>query len=254
MRKRLEAAFDRFIDIREIDDAAVAERIFADRIDILVDLTGYAEYARTGILVPHPAPVQVNGIGYTGTMGAAFIDYIIADPFVTPMDQQSFFSERLVHLPYCYQPSDGKRKTADRLPARAECGLPANGFVFCCFNNRYKFTPRFFDIWMRLLSAVPGSVLWLLKSREFVKENLRDEARRRGVAADRLVFMSPLPLPDFLARLGLADLFIDTLPYNAHTTANDAFGADCRCLPASVQLSPAASQEASCARSVCRNS
>ena len=222
MRRRLEAAFDRFIDVRAIDDAAVAERIFSDRIDILVDLTGYAEYARTGILVPRPAPVQVNGIGYTGTMGASFIDYIIADPFVAPMDQQPFFSERLVHLPLCYQPSDGKRKTADDLPTRAECGLPENGFVFCCFNNRYKFTPRFFDVWMRLLNAVPGSVLWLLESREFVKENLRREAERRGVPADRLVFMPPLPLSDFLARLGLADLFIDTLPYNAHTTANDA--------------------------------
>lgn len=221
-RRRLEAAFEHFVDIRGMDDAAVAERIFTDRIDILVDLTGYAEYARTGILVPRPAPVQVNGIGYTGTMGATFIDYIIADAFVTPMDQQPFFSERLVHLPHCYQPSDGKRKTADRIPTRAECGLPENGFVFCCFNNRYKFTPRYFDVWMRLLNAVPGSVLWLLESREFVKDNLRREAQRRGVAADRLVFMPPLPLPEFLARFGLADLFIDTLPYNAHTTANDA--------------------------------
>src|SRR5262249_8793981 len=150
------------------------------------------------------------GIGYTGTMGASFIDYIISDAFVTPMDQQAFFSERLVHLPHCYQPSDGKRKTADRIPTRAECGLPENGFIFCCFNNRYKFTRRFFELWMRLLKAVPGSVLWLLESRDFVKENLRREAQRSGVAADRLVFMPALPLPDFLARLGLADLFIDT--------------------------------------------
>jgi predicted O-linked N-acetylglucosamine transferase (SPINDLY family) len=222
MRRRLEAAFERFVDIRGIDDAAVAERIFTDRIDILVDLTGYAEYARTGILVPRPAPVQVNGIGYTGTMGASFIDYIIADPFVAPMDQQPFFSERLVHLPRCYQPSDSKRKTAQRMPSRADCGLPETGFVFCCFNNRYKFTPRFFDIWMRLLHAVPGSVLWLLESREFVKDNLRRAAQHRRVNPERLVFMEPLPLPEFLARVGLADLFLDTLPYNAHTTANDA--------------------------------
>jgi protein O-GlcNAc transferase len=222
MRRRLEASFEHFVDIRGIDDAAAAERIFADRIDILVDLTGYAEYARTGILVPRPAPVQVNGIGYTGTMGASFIDYIIADPFVVPMDQQPFFSERLVHLPRCYQPSDAKREIAKHIPSRAECGLPETGFVFCCFNNRYKFTPRFFDIWMRLLRAVPGSVLWLLESREFVKDNLRREARQRGVSAERLVFMEPLALPEFLARLALADLFVDTLPYNAHTTANDA--------------------------------
>ena len=222
MRRRLEAAFDRFVDIRGIDDAAVAERIFTDRIDILVDLTGYAEYARTGILVPRPAPVQVNGIGYTGTMGASFIDYIIADPFVAPMHQQAFFDERLVHLPHCYQPSDSRRETAQRIPNRADCGLPENGFVFCCFNNRYKFTPRFFDIWMRLLHAVPGSVLWLLESREFVKDNLRREAQHRRVSPERLIFMEPLPLPEFLARLGRADLFLDTLPYNAHTTANDA--------------------------------
>ena len=225
MRRRLEAAFDHFVDIRDIDDGQVTEKIHADGIDVMVDLTGYAELARTGILVPRPAPVQVNGIGYTGTMGADFIDYIIADPFVTPMDQQPFFTERLVHLPHCYQPSDGKRKTAAQIPTRAGCRLPDDGFVFCCFNNRYKITPRFFDVWMRLLNAVPKSVLWLLETRESVKDNLRREAARRGVAPERLVFAPPVPLPEFLAAIRLADLFLDTLPYNAHTTANDALWA-----------------------------
>jgi predicted O-linked N-acetylglucosamine transferase (SPINDLY family) len=225
MRRRLEAAFDRFVDIRDIDDDQVTKKIYADGIDVMVDLTGYAESARTGILVPRPAPVQVNGIGYTGTMGADFIDYIVADAFVTPMDQQAFFTERLVHLPHCYQPSDGKRETAAQIRTRAECGLPDNGFVFCCFNNRYKFTPRFFDVWMRLLSAVPKSVLWLLETRDSVKDNLRREAERRGVASERLVFAPPVPLAEFLASMHLADLFLDTLPYNAHTTANDALWA-----------------------------
>jgi len=225
LRLRLEAAFDRFIDLRAVDDDDAALRIYNDGTDILIDLTGYAENGRTRILASRPAPIQVNGIGYTGTSGADFIDYIIADPFVAPMDQQLHYAERLVHLPHCYMPSDGKRKTADRMPARAQLGLPADGFVFCCFNNRYKIAPRFWDIWMRLLLAVPGSVLWLLEGRTFVKENLWREAARRGVTPDRLVFTTPTPLPEFLALNSLADLFLDTLPYNAHTTANDALWA-----------------------------
>lgn len=225
MRKRLEAAFDRFVDFRAVEDPAAAEQIHADGIDILVDLTGYAQSARTRILAPRPAPIQVNGIGYTGTMGADFIDYIIVDPFVVPADQQPFYTERLVHLPNCYQPSDRRRQIAATPVARVECGLPPDGFVFCCFNNRYKLRPEFFDIWMRLLDAVPGSVLWLLEGWSVVKDNLRREARERGIAPERLAFTPPVPLPAFLARLRLADLFLDTLPYNAHTTANDALWA-----------------------------
>jgi len=225
MRKRLEAAFDRFVDFRAVDDLAAAEQIHADGIDILIDLTGYAQSARTRILVPRPAPIQVNGIGYTGTLGADFIDYIIVDPFVVPADQQPFYTERLVHLPNCYQPSDRKRQFAATPITRADCGLPSDGFVFCCFNNRYKLRPAFFDIWMRLLDAVPGSVLWLLEGWSVVKDNLRREARERGIVPERLIFTPPVALPDFLARLRLADLFLDTLPYNAHTTANDALWA-----------------------------
>lgn len=225
LRKRLEAAFDRFVDLRALDDAPAASRIHEDGTDIAIDLTGYAQSARTRILAARPAPVQVNGIGYTGTMGASFLDYIIGDSFVTPMDQQSFFSERLVHLPHCYLPSDSKREPARRSLERADCGLPMDGFVFCCFNTRYKLGPHLFDIWMRLLHAIPGSVLWLLENTPSVQDNLRAEAHRRGIGSERLVFTPAIPLADFLARLRLADLFLDTLPYNAHTTANDALWA-----------------------------
>ena len=225
MRRRVVAAFDRFVDLRDLDDREAARRIHADGIDILIDLTGYAENGRTRILSLRPAPIQVNGIGYTGTTGAAFIDYIIVDPFVAPMDQQPFYSESLVHLPNCYMPSDSKRPVSEGAPRRADCGLPPEAFVFCCFNNRYKITPRFFSAWMRLLQGVPGSVLWLLEWRPSVQDNLRREARERGVEAERLVFSRPVPLAEFLAMIRLADLFLDTLPYNAHTTANDALWA-----------------------------
>ena len=158
-------------------------------------------------------------------MGADFIDYIIADPFVLPMDQQEWYSEKIVHLPHCYQPNDTSRLIAELTPTRAQCGLPEQGFVFCSFNNSYKLTPAFFDIWMRLLLAAPGSVLWLLEANALVKDNLREEARQRGVDPDRLIFAPKLPSPEHLARHRLADLFLDTLPYNAHTTASDALWA-----------------------------
>jgi protein O-GlcNAc transferase len=169
-------------------DAEAANRIKADRIDILVELKGYTKGARTGISARRPAPVQVSFVGFPGTMGASFIDYVIADPFVLPMDQQPFYSEKIVHLPDCYQPNDSKRLISNITPSRAECGLPEQSFVFCSFNNTYKITPEFFDIWMRLLMAIPGSVLWLLDANDLVKDNLRREAVKRGVDAQRLVF------------------------------------------------------------------
>ena len=225
MRSRLAGAFDRFVDIEKMSHGQAAALIRADAIDILVDLTGYTGNCRPAIFARRPAPIQVNYLGYPGTMGADFIDYIIVDQFVVPTDQQPFYTERLVHLPHCYQPSDTTRQIAEPAPSRAECGLPETGFVFCCFNNSYKITPDFFDIWMRLLQAVPGSVLWLVAANALVRDNLRREALRRGVAVERLVFMTPVSLPDYLARLGLADLFLDTLPYNAGATANDALWA-----------------------------
>jgi protein O-GlcNAc transferase len=225
IRSRLISAFDRFVEVREMSDRRAAELIQADAVDILIDLTGYTAYGRTAILAHRPASVQVSYIGYSGTMGADFIDYIIADRFLVPPDQQPFFSERLVHLPDCYLCTDDKREIAERTPTRAECGLPEAGFVFCCFNNAFKITPAFFDIWMRLLSAVPRSVLWLLDANHWARANLTREAAARGVAPERLVFKPRLPLPDHLARHRLADLFLDTLPYNAHVTTSDALWA-----------------------------
>jgi predicted O-linked N-acetylglucosamine transferase (SPINDLY family)/SAM-dependent methyltransferase len=222
---RLREAFDEFIDIRAMRDEDAAARIKADRIDILVELKGYTKGARTGISARRPAPIQASFIGFPGTMGAPFIDYIIADPFVLPMDQQSFFSEKIVHLPHCYQPNDTKRLISNITPTRSECGLPERGFVFCSFNNTYKITPEFFTIWMRLLKSIPGAVLWLLDTNELVKGNLRREAAARGIDPGRLVFAPRLPSPEHLARHRLADLFLDTLPYNAHTTASDALWA-----------------------------
>ena len=225
IRARLAAAFDRLVDLSTISDGDAARLIHADGVDILIDLNGFTRGARTAILARRPAPIQVNYLGYPGTMGADFIDYIIVDRFVAPSEQQEFFSEHLVDLPDCYQCSDDQRAIAEPAPSRAECGLPDQGFVFCCFNNAYKITPDFFDIWMRLLHAVPGSVLWLLATHPLARANLMREAAACGVAPQRLVFAPRLPLAEHLARHAAADLFLDTLPYNAHSTASDALWA-----------------------------
>ena len=225
LKRRLRQAFDGFVDIRAMSDAEAAERIKADGIAVLVELKGYTKGARTGIAARRPAPVQVSFVGFPGTMGADFIDYVIADPIVLPSDQQPSYCEKIVHLPHCYQPNDTKRLITNFTPTRAACGLPEGGFVFCSFNNSYKITPAFFEIWMRLLDSVPESVLWLLDANGLVKDNLRREAAARGVDPDRLVFAPRLPPPEHLARHRLADLFLDTIPYNAHTTASDALWA-----------------------------
>jgi predicted O-linked N-acetylglucosamine transferase (SPINDLY family) len=226
MRARLSAGFDHFVDICKMPHRQAAELIRADAVDILIDLTGFTRYCRPAILAYRPAPIQVNYLGYGGTMGADFIDYIIVDPFVVPPDQQPFFNERLVHLPNWYLCNDDTHEIAERTPARTECDLPEQDFVFCCYLS-YKLTPGFFDVWMRLLNAVPGSVLWLVaaNSNSLVRDNLRREAVVRGVASERLVFATPAARPEYLARLALADLFLDTLPYNAGATASDALGA-----------------------------
>ncbi len=225
MRKRLLAAFDRFVDVRKLSHADAARRIHADGIDILVDLKGYTKDARTEILAHRPAPLQVNFLGYPGSTGADFIDYIIADAFVAPMEQQPHFTERIVHLPSCYQPNDRRRQISPTVPSRAACGLPEMGFVFCSFNSAYKITQDVFGIWMRLLDAVPGSVLWLLDADTLAKANLQREAVARGIDPSRLVFAPKLRMQEHLARQRLADLFLDTLPVNAHTTASDALWA-----------------------------
>ena len=225
MRARLAAAFDRFVDIRARSHHEAAELIHAEGVDILVDLKGYTHHARPAISAYRPAPVQVSYLGYPATMGADFIDYIIVDPFVVPSSQQPFFSERLVHLPRSYQVNDRRREVADARTSRRDVGLPAEGLVLCSFNNSYKISPVFFDIWMRLLRAVPGSVLWLLEANPQVAGNLRSEAEKRGVDSGRLIFAPLAPPAEHLGRHRHADLFLDTLPCNAHTTASDALWA-----------------------------
>jgi predicted O-linked N-acetylglucosamine transferase (SPINDLY family) len=224
MRARLARGFDRFVDIRARSHREAAALIHGDKVDILIDLKGYTRHARPAIAAHRPAPVQVSYLGYPGTMGADFIDYIVVDPFVVPASQQPFFSERLVHLPCSYQVNDRRREAAAGR-SRQDCGLPAEGFVFCCFNNTYKLSPAFFDIWMRLQRSVPGSVLWLLEANHLVEANLRSEAGKRGVDASRLIFAPVVPSAEHLGRHRHADLFLDTLPCNAHTTASDALWA-----------------------------
>ena len=224
MRARLRRAFDRFTDIGPLSHTAAAAAIHADGTDILVDLKGYTERARTGIVALRPAPVQVSYLGYPGTMGAEFIDYLIADRYVVPAEHAAEYSEQLVLLPGSYQVNDRNRPIA-ATPPRRELGLPENGFVFCCFNQAYKILPDTFTVWMRLLRAVPGSVLWLFESNPWVSQNLRREALTCGIDPQRLVFAPKLPLERHLGRMRAADLFLDTLPYNAHTTASDALWA-----------------------------
>jgi predicted O-linked N-acetylglucosamine transferase (SPINDLY family) len=225
MRRRLASTFDRFADLRDLSDAEAARRIYDDGVDILVDLMGYTRNCRPRILAFRPASLQVNFLGYPGTMGADFIDYIIADPICVPIGDEDFFSEKVVRLPDCYQPNGSRRAIAMETPSREACGLPGQGFVFCCFNNSYKITPAVFEVWMRLLDKVPGSVLWLLEANVSAKDNLRREAALAAIASERLVFAPRRPPPEHLARHRLADLFLDTLPYNAHTTTSDALWA-----------------------------
>jgi predicted O-linked N-acetylglucosamine transferase (SPINDLY family) len=224
-RKRLIAAFDQMHNLCNTSDEDAAKFLYARQIDIAVDLKGYTKDARFGILAHRPAPIQVNYLGYPGTMGAPFIDYIIADKMVAPPNHQAFYTEKIVHLPDCYQVNDGKRRIAERTPTRREVGLPERGFVFCCFNNGDKITPDMFDIWMRLLQRVEGSALWLYQENEGARRNLRNEAQNRGIDPARVVFAARMALDKHLARYRLADLFLDTLPYNAHTTASDALWA-----------------------------
>jgi protein O-GlcNAc transferase len=225
MRTRLEKAFDRWIDIATLSDAEAAQAIRTAGIDILVCLNGYFGEARMGVFAHRPAPLQVNYLGFPATLGAPYIDYIIADRIVIPPDEQRFYDEQVVYLPGSYQANDDKGRSIAAVPSRAEAGLPDKGFVFGNFNTAYKLTPESFDSWMRILTRVEDSVLWLLESPAPFADNLRAEAEKRGVAAHRLIFAPELPTDRHLARMQLADLFLDGLPYNAHTTASDALWA-----------------------------
>jgi protein O-GlcNAc transferase len=225
MRRRLIGAFDQFIDVRAVGDAQVVELMRSLEIDIAVDLKGYTSDCRPGILARRAAPVQVSFLGYPGTTALKQIDYVIADQTVLPPPLQQFYTEQVVYLPHCYQVNDARRVLPSQLPTREEVGLPASAFVFCCFNNNYKISPSTFDLWLQLLRAVPGSVLWLLNDNEVAVANLRREAARRAVGSERLVFAPRVPVEQHLARHQLADLSLDTLPYNAHTTCSDALWA-----------------------------
>jgi protein O-GlcNAc transferase len=226
IRRRIEASFDHFITLQGRSHDQIAEFIRTQEIDILVDLNGYTDNARTDILAERPAPIQVNFLGYSGTMGADYVDYIVADRIVVPENQQRSYSEKIVHLPDSFLVGDAALSISDRAFPRVELELPVNGFVFCCFNNYDKITPYVFDSWMRILKIVERGVLWLKGGNGTSESNLRKEAVARGVNAERLIFAGYVSaLSEHLARLRAADLFLDTLPHNAHSTASHALWA-----------------------------
>ncbi|MEO5333454.1 MAG: tetratricopeptide repeat protein [Magnetococcus sp. YQC-5] len=227
LRQRIMDSSDRFVDILTVDHATAARKILEDGVHILVELKGFTKGARLEIAALRPAPIQVSWLGYPGTMGAAHIDYIIADPFIIPHGFESHYTEKVVRLPHCYQPNDRKRAYPERVPTRQECGLPEGGLIFSNFNQTYKITPELFDVWMDLLRRIPDSCLWLLESNALVADNLRREAEARGVQAARLIFAPKLPVSEHLARYHLVDLVLDTYPVTSHTTASDALWVGC---------------------------
>jgi len=227
-RDRLVKAFDQFHDVRQLSEIEAAKKIHACNIDILVDLTGFTQTSRSGIAVLRPAPINVNWLGFPGTMGSLgdnnnqpLFDYILSDRFISPPHTFSHYAETLALLPHCYQPNDRKRPIG-KTPSRESCQLPDNAFVFCCFNQTFKIMPDVFAVWMRLLQSTPHSILWLLDCNTWAKQNLIREAVAHGIAAERLVFAPRVAIADHLARHTHADLFLDTQPYNAHTTCSDA--------------------------------
>jgi predicted O-linked N-acetylglucosamine transferase (SPINDLY family) len=225
MSARLKQAFDHWIDIGNLRDVEAAEKIRAAGIDILVNLNGYFGKLRMDVCAQRPAPLQVNYLGFPGTMGAPYIDYIIADRVVIPQGEEQFYDEQLVTLPGCYQVNDDEGRPIAARPTRAEAGLPGQGFVFCNFNQSYKLTPAVFASWMRILNRVEDGVLWLLEGPAPYAENIARHAREHGVASERILFAPDRPTDQHLARMQLADLFLDGLPYNAHTTGSDALWA-----------------------------
>ncbi|KAB2911501.1 MAG: tetratricopeptide repeat protein [Hyphomicrobiaceae bacterium] len=221
--RRVAKAFDRFLDVSDQPPMKLAESIHAHEVDIVVDLAGFTLRSRSAALARRPAPIQVNYLGYPGTMGSSWIDYIIVDRFVVPEGHEQYLTEKPVYMPDCFQVSDSNRQSAPIVrPTRTQCGLPEQAFVLCCFNNTYKLNPPLFDSWMRILKAAPHSVLWLVADTEEAKGRLRREAQGRGVDPDRILFTARVSHAEYLARMSLADLFLDTWPYNAGTTASDA--------------------------------
>jgi len=222
LRRRLQASFERFIDVQTNSDEQIAKLVKDMEIDILVDLMGYTTDSRTGVFARRPSPIQVNYFGYPGTMGAAYIDYLIADRVVAPSSHEAFYAEKLVYMPDCYQINDAMRSISTKSVTRADIGLPEDAMIFCCFNNNYKITRDVFESWMRILAKAENSILWLLEENSSAVVNLKREAERCGINPERIVFAQRMALSDHLARHRLADVFLDTLPYNAHTTASDS--------------------------------
>jgi predicted O-linked N-acetylglucosamine transferase (SPINDLY family) len=225
MRARLQRAFERFVDVSALSDAQAARLLRDMEVDIAVDLKGLTADSRITILAHRPAPLQVTWLGYPGSVGAPYIDYVLGDRTVIPAAEEGAYTEKVACLPATYQATDATTSIADWAPSRAQAGLPEDGFVYCCFNNTYKLNPLIFDVWMRLLAGTPGSVLWLLAPGAAAASNLRRSAAQRGIDPARLVFAPRLARAEHLARQRLADLFLDTLPYNAHTTATDSIWA-----------------------------
>jgi predicted O-linked N-acetylglucosamine transferase (SPINDLY family) len=225
IRQRINRSVHNIIDISRLSDASAATTIYKNEIDVLVNLNGYFGDHRMPVFAQRPAPIQVNYLGFPGTLGASYIHYIIADRHVIPENHKVFYTEKVVYLPNCYQANDRKKKIGSRNFSRQECGLPDKDFVFCCFNNNYKIMPEVFDCWMRILSKADDSVLWLIEDNFSATVNLKREAAKRGVSSERLVFAKRILPEDHLARHQLADLFLDTWPCNAHTTASDALWA-----------------------------
>ncbi|MBF0347578.1 MAG: hypothetical protein HQL81_07900 [Magnetococcales bacterium] len=227
MRDRLYHAFDHFCDGSNLTDEALAQKIRQDGIDILVDLKGYTRDARPRVLAMRPAPLQINYLGFPGTMGARFMDYIVADGIVLPPEHEPFFDEHPIRLPHGYQVNDAQRAIAPDPLTRRQAGLPERGMVFCCFNQSAKITPELLALWLRLLKHIPESILWLLAFHPFAMKRLHAMAASVGIEPQRLIFAPRLPLAQHLARYRLADLFLDTLPCGAHTTASDALWGGC---------------------------
>ena len=224
LRARVVQAFDHYVRIAEMDDEAAARCIRSYEIDILVDLHGLTSGTRPGIISYRPAPVQITYLGFPGTTALPAIDYVLCDRYVLPEQAQPYFTEKPLYLPHCFQVNDRKRAIAPP-PTRASCGLPEDAFVFCSFNSNYKFNPEVFAVWMRILQRVPGSVLWMVADNQWAQENLGRTAEQLGVARERLVFATRVPPAEYLARFQVADLFLDTFPFNAGTTSSDALWA-----------------------------
>ena len=225
MRSRLVSAVDYFIDIQSMSTDAVHKCVEDKKIDIAIHRNGYTKDSKTNLFSSRLAPVQINYLGYPGTLGADFMDYIVADPIVIPEDKRQHYSEQIIYLPHTYQPNDNTRAISQKVQTKENMGLPSDGFIFCCFNNNYKISPKEFDIWMRLMGKVEGSVLWLLKSNKWTEHNLKREVEARGLSSDRVIFAERVENSEHLARHRLADLFLDTFNCNAHTTASDALWA-----------------------------